>query len=59
MCMCMQQALSQQLNAKLSPKQQKEWFKIFRSIDEDGSGRIIFKARYARDVPEIRPRCSL
>ena len=35
-------ALAQALNSKLEPKQQKEWFKIFKSMDEDGSGRITY-----------------
>ena len=36
-------ALSQKLNSKLEPKQQKEWFKIFKKMDEDGSGRITYE----------------
>ena len=35
--------LSQKLNSKLEPKQQKEWFKIFKKMDEDGSGRITYE----------------
>ena len=35
--------LSVLVNSKLQPKQQKEWFKIFKEIDNDNSGRIVFK----------------
>ena len=45
--------LSRLLNEKLSPKEQKEWFKIFGSIDADGSGRITQEEfmRYVRKIP--------